>query len=463
MAEETTRLTFTPGMEGGAESPESKAAVYKQKFKLLKKAFIQEKEEKDNLQKRLVSSLNTIGMLKQDLDEKEQQYLRIYKENQELYTSLIEERSSGKTGHRGSVFVGHKDPPTLMGSDKGGYDEYTPKKKSNGSTLTSADDSQVSNLKISKLEGEISQLKADKDRLENEVMQKQNETTHLKAKIKEIKAENAKEVRELKYSLEILQSEREDNLKKVERKLAELESQKSEVIQQETEKMQKKIAEVESKFASKESELNNQISELEDESRKKTDDFLKLGVDTDNIKEELDTFKENEVKLNNKIEWLQQMNDIMQGILKKHEDENKMLAEKLVAFKQQILDTDHFNRGNKKYHGHRIGSFGRSPATLYFSEEASHEYSTELEYFLILTYGANSAYKVDVSKIEDIYIVQGTHQVCFTFPTKKMFKSKRSETFESEHAEEILLKYMEIMEKINEAAGETNGHANIDN
>ena len=36
------------------------------------------------------------------------------------------------------------------------------------------------------------------------------------------------------------------------------------------------------------------------------------------------------------------MIDAMKGILEKHELENRMMAEKLVAFKQQLIDTGNY-------------------------------------------------------------------------------------------------------------------------
>ena len=111
------------------DSLESKLATYKQKLKILKNAYKQEKEEKENIQKQLVSSFKTIDNLQKDLEEKEQKYLRTYKENQELHTELIEERSGGGRGHRGSVFVGHAGSAELVTGykEKKYHEDYSPK------------------------------------------------------------------------------------------------------------------------------------------------------------------------------------------------------------------------------------------------------------------------------------------------------------------------------------------------
>lgn len=98
--------------------------------------------------------------------------------------------------------------------------------------------------------------------------------------------------------------------------------------------------------------------------------------------------------------------------------------------------------------GWRHGSFSKSQAVLYFTEENIGDYKTENEYFLVMEFGSGSAVKIALSKLDDFYMVEGTNQICFRWPDKnKLFKGKRGETFESESAEEILVKYLEIIDK----------------
>ena len=138
----------------------------------------------------------------------------------------------------------------------------------------------------------------------------------------------------------------------------------------------------------------------------------------------------------------------MQNILRKHEDENKKLAEQLYAFKQQIIDSDTFSKDNKKYDGWRHSTFGKNQALLYFTEENVGDFKTDNVYYLVMEFGSGSAVKIALNKLEEFYMVEDTKQIWFRWPEKnKLFKSKRSETFESEYSEEILLKYLEIIDK----------------
>ena len=149
----------------------------------------------------------------------------------------------------------------------------------------------------------------------------------------------------------------------------------------------------------------------------------------------------------------------MQNILQKHEKENRMLAEQLVAFKQQIMESDDFSKGNSKYKGLRIGSFGtKYKATLYFTQEHSNEAEqADATYFLMMTYGNGNAVKVDISKLDEFFIVEGTQQICFEWREKRFLKSKRTETFESEYTNEIIDRYLELLKK-NEDITNTNNH-----
>ena len=168
----------------------------------------------------------------------------------------------------------------------------------------------------------------------------------------------------------------------------------------------------------------------------------------DQLKDEITILKESEVKLKNNNDWLKEMNNIMQNILKKHEDDNKKLAEQLYAFKQQIIDSDSFSKENKKYVGWRHATFGKSQALLYFTEENVGDFKTDNEYYIVMEFGSGNAVKVALNKLEEFYMIEGTNQLCFRWPDKnKLFKSKRTETFESDSSEEILVKYLEIIEK----------------
>jgi hypothetical protein len=144
------------------------------------------------------------------------------------------------------------------------------------------------------------------------------------------------------------------------------------------------------------------------------------------------------------------MNNTMQTILHKHESENRQLAEQLVAFKQQIIESDSFNTSNRKFEGQRWTSFGKSNAILYFAEESKGDNKVEVEYYLIMEYGAGKAFKVNLESLKEFYVVQDTFQLCFTWPEKNFFKKTRTETFETMEVEEILDKYLELEAKIND-------------
>jgi len=61
-------LTSTPIVG----SLENKLTIYKQKLKILKKAYIEENSEKDALKKQIFSLWNTNEKLQKDLEETEQ-------------------------------------------------------------------------------------------------------------------------------------------------------------------------------------------------------------------------------------------------------------------------------------------------------------------------------------------------------------------------------------------------------
>lgn len=158
----------SPSASSKAESNEAKLATYKQKLKILKKAFLEEQEEKETFRKQLLSSYNTIDKLQKDLEEKEQKYLRTYKENQELHANLIEERSSSGRGHRGSVISMSNAFPDLGGYKEKSYDDYSPKKNNNGS----AADTEVLNLKVQQMEKQIKHLEDERENVEQELYSK---------------------------------------------------------------------------------------------------------------------------------------------------------------------------------------------------------------------------------------------------------------------------------------------------
>jgi hypothetical protein len=139
----------------------------------------------------------------------------------------------------------------------------------------------------------------------------------------------------------------------------------------------------------------------------------------------------------------------MQNILQRHEKENRLLSEKLVAFKQQIIESDSFNTSNKKYEGLRWTAFGKSKAIIYFTEESGGGNKTELDYFIVIEYGSGKAFKVKLDSLKEFYIIEQTNQLCLTWPEKNLFKKIHSETFESTDVEEILDKYLELEDKMN--------------
>lgn len=257
-------------------------------------------------------------------------------------------------------------------------------------------------------------------------------------------------IRDLEYQLDILQNEREENNTKVARRIEELEKEKQDFVEEQKKNNQLQIQQIEEQEKEIKDRLQEQIRELQQEGYKRTDEFLQLGVKMDELKEQLTISKENEVKLKNANDWLKEMNSTMQTILKKHEDDNRMLAEQLVAFKQQIIESDNFQRENKKFKGLRHGSFNKSEGVLYFTEESKGDNKTDKEYFLVMEYGSGSAVKVNLRSLEEFFIVENTNQICFEWPDKKWFKSRRTETFETDDPEAVLGRYLEVVAKMNE-------------
>lgn len=436
----------SPAVNNKTDNAENKLATYKQKLKILKKAYLEEQEEKESLQKQLVSSYNTIEKLQKDLEEKEQKYLRAYKENQDLHSKFIEERSSSNRGYRNSMMAPSKDTQNYTSYVPGG----SPKK--NGAS--SKNDDKVLELKVQQMEKQIKHMEETKERLEQELFAKRSEVGEVRNNMQQQATEFNQKLRELEYSIEILEGEREQNRKEVENKIKEFEKEKEEFVKDEQAKAEDKIKQIEHKEHEIQEELRVQVKELEKESNERKDEYLKQGVEMDELKEQLTITRESVVKLENEKEWLNEMNETMQNILQKHEAENRKLAEQLVAFKDQIMESDSFTKSNTKFKGLRHGSFGKSQGMLYFAEESEGDNKTGYEYYLVMEYGSGSAVKVNLRNIDEFYIIEGTHQVWFRWPDKKFFKSKRTETFEWEESETILDKYLELVEKISDPTGE---------
>ena len=60
---------------GKGESIEAKLSTYKQKLKILKKAYIEEQTEKEAFKKQIMSLCNTNEKLQKDYNDMEQKYL----------------------------------------------------------------------------------------------------------------------------------------------------------------------------------------------------------------------------------------------------------------------------------------------------------------------------------------------------------------------------------------------------
>lgn len=99
-----------------------------------------------------------------------------------------------------------------------------------------------------------------------------------------------------------------------------------------------KLEEIKKEEHEAQEKLQKQILGLEADINKKVDEFLQQGVAMDELKLKITLLKESEVKLQNTIDGLKEMNTIMHDILKKHEEDNKLLAKQLLTFKQQVKD-----------------------------------------------------------------------------------------------------------------------------
>lgn len=229
------------------------------------------------------------------MEEKEQKYLRTYKENQELHANLIEERSASGRGHRGSVISTSNAFPDLGGYKEKTYDDYSPKKNKNGS----AADSEVLNLKIQQMEKQIKHLEDERENVEQELYSKKAEVLELKSRLQEQSKEFNMKIRDLEYQLDILHNEREENNTKVARRIEELEKEKLEFIEEQKQNTQLQIQQIEEQEKEVKDRLHEQIRELQQEGYKRTDEFLQLGVKMDELKEQLTISKENEAKLKN--------------------------------------------------------------------------------------------------------------------------------------------------------------------
>lgn len=278
---------------GKGESVEGKLSAYKQKLKILKKAYLSEQEEKENFRKQLISSYNTIDKLQKDLEEKEQRYLKTYKENQELHSNLIEERSSSSRGHRGSVMLNSYDSALFTGYSGKSAEDGSSKQK----LRANGEDENVLSLKVKQQENQIKHIEEEKNKLEQELYSKMAEIAEIKESMQSMLSEQTVKVRELQYSVELLQNERDEVKVEFDRRVEELEKQKNQAIELEKAKCQEEADLAIKKEKEIQNELKEQIQHLREESNNRTDEFLKQGVYIDELKEEITILKENEVKL----------------------------------------------------------------------------------------------------------------------------------------------------------------------
>jgi chromosome segregation ATPase len=266
---------------------ESKLSTYKQKLKILKKAFIEEQNEKEAYKKQLVSSYTTIDKFQKDLDEKEQKYLRCYKENQELHDSLISARSAGGWAAGSSI----KPNDSAESPGNTGVDGQSHKNGSN--------DSEVLKLKLKQLESKITEMEEDHEKFEQKLYEKKSEIMEMKSLMKEESSELKSKIRDLEYRNEILTGDREANEEKVKQRISELETEKQDLMKEQEDKMRQEIERINSEAVEEQSKLKQQILELGNEGITRTDEFLRSGVEMDKMKDELTTSLEKEVKLNN--------------------------------------------------------------------------------------------------------------------------------------------------------------------
>lgn len=252
---------------GKGESAESKLSTYKQKLKILKKAYLSEQEEKENFKKQLISSYNTIDKLQKDLEEKEQKYLKAYKENQDLHSNLIEERSfnSSRT-HRGSMMINANNMDFFTGSSGRSNEDYSSSKKTNGQSS----DENVLNLKVKQLENQIKHIEEEKEILGQELYSKKSELQELKDNMKKMMNEHLQKQRELQYTIEALENDKVEDQKKFDEKLQNIQQANSLLLEEANKKADERVQQVIEKEKEIQNELREEIRHLQEESNKRT-------------------------------------------------------------------------------------------------------------------------------------------------------------------------------------------------
>ena len=241
-----------------------------------------------------MSSCNSIDKLQKDLEDKEQAYLKAYEENQKLHSELIEERSTSNRSYRGSVMVSSPNAEMFSGyAQKKYYDDQSPKKNN----IDIGEES--SKLKVTQLEKQIEHLQKEKDKLEQDVLQRKLEIQEMKQLFQTQSSENKQKVRELEYKIEILQNEQDDNLRKVQDQVEKNERLKDEFISQKEIEFEQKIKKIEEEQEGVQTKLKKEIKELMAEGNRRTDEFLKQGVEIDELKDKIIGLKEQQVKMQN--------------------------------------------------------------------------------------------------------------------------------------------------------------------
>lgn len=229
-------MSSIPNEEGEQEVPqvnplETKLATYKQKLKILKKAYIEEQTEKEAFKKQILSLCNTNEKLQKDLEEMEQKYLKWYRSNQELHDQIIQEKSNA-TPSRGSLYWGSSAPS----------DASATKSPENGSSHTN--NSEVQTLKINQLEKQIKHLEGKVDSKEMEVEEKQNEVRETEQRLKEIEKELSQYKHEFESEKEKLQEQFTQKETELEYKITEIMNEKTEFKNSQEKMAQEKIKEV---------------------------------------------------------------------------------------------------------------------------------------------------------------------------------------------------------------------------
>ena len=227
-----------------------------------------------------------IEKLQNDIKDKEHEYMKAYKENQKLHSDLIEERSNGRSHHRGSVMLKSGD---MLNS----YLDDMPSKKSKELN------DEASQLKINQLEKQIEFMRKDKDRLEQEVIQKKSEIQEVKQVYHNRENEQSIKYRDLEIKLETLENEREEFKMKFEERLKQIDHDKQNFLNQKEDEFKQSVNEIREKEEQVSQKLQQEIDVLVEESNKRTDDFLQQGVKIDELKDQITVLKENEVKLKN--------------------------------------------------------------------------------------------------------------------------------------------------------------------